>query len=292
MARYVVKQAGPAVETGSSVAAEKAVYSWLAHERGLADLAPRTVELSACEDWLLLEAIAQAEPLQHLIGGPEGDCLPLLTALAKSVGRLHAVGAKRAGDESLPLRRPWLFGLPSGVVPDFAATNRDVASFVGELRAQQSLMTLIEGVAARWTACTTIHGDLKWDNVLARIEPDGTWRVWLIDWELSGVGDPIWDISAIIEGVVTLCAPNIASAGELARSIVAAYRDVAGPELTPEPDQLVCTVAALIVQAAVQLAAMASDGGNFGPARTFLETAEALAADPTGWGNVLIGDTG
>jgi aminoglycoside phosphotransferase (APT) family kinase protein len=74
---------------------------------------------------------------------------------------------------------------------------------VSELSERADLMALVEEAGNAWSARAPIHGDVKWDNVLARREPSGAWRLWLIDWELAGWGDPGWDVAGLAETIVT-----------------------------------------------------------------------------------------
>jgi Ser/Thr protein kinase RdoA (MazF antagonist) len=290
LSRYVVKQAGPDVETGSPLAAEQAAYRWLAAEPSVAALAPGTAALSGDDGWLVLDAVVDARPLHELIAEVDGDCVPLLATLARTIATLHGAGARDAGNGLLAVRRPWLLDLPSGPLPPFAAANPAAVAAAGELRAQPALMAVVEGLAGEWRPCTVIHGDVKWDNVLVRRRPDGAWRLWLVDWELAGWGDPAWDLGGIVEGIVTGFAAEPGTVAPLVRTVVGAYRDAAPPELAPHPESLVRAVAARLVQAVVQVAATGDSEELAALRRRLLELAAVLAADPEHWGRVLVGD--
>lgn len=50
-----------------------------------------------------------------------------------------------------------------------------------------------------WTACTPIHGDLRWDNLLVEVdenEPIPSFT--FIDFETAVVGDPRWDVACFL----------------------------------------------------------------------------------------------
>ena len=47
-----------------------------------------------------------------------------------------------------------------------------------------------------------VHGDVKWDNAI--LDPGPPPRVRLFDWELSGHGDPAWDVASALADTVSL----------------------------------------------------------------------------------------
>jgi len=50
---------------------------------------------------------------------------------------------------------------------------------------------------------TFCHGDLRPENVLVT-EREGQRHLRLVDWELSGLGDPLWDVAGALEMAITL----------------------------------------------------------------------------------------
>ena len=55
----------------------------------------------------------------------------------------------------------------------------------------------LDGLRRSWSPCSLIHNDVKADNLIvtrpARAKP----RPQLVDWEMSALGDPCWDIGAM-----------------------------------------------------------------------------------------------
>lgn len=50
-----------------------------------------------------------------------------------------------------------------------------------------------------------VHGDLRWDNVLVRAGRNSRLRLWLIDWELAGIGEFAWDVGTIVAAFLARC---------------------------------------------------------------------------------------
>jgi aminoglycoside phosphotransferase (APT) family kinase protein len=273
--KHVVKQAGPLVESDSSVESEAAAYRWLATEPSLAGVAPRAIVLTTAtgSSWLVLDAVPDARPLHTL---PARDVGVLLGELAHILAGLHTASAASGHAESmLGARRPWVLQLVSCVRPDFAVSNPAAGAALAGVQEDPDLMTLVRNAERAWWPTSAIHGDVKWDNVLVGTHHGGP-KLWLIDWELAAWGDPLWDLASVVESLLT---PAIVAdeAADLAaaRTVVSAY----GPA---DPQRLVRLLSARLVQVAVQVAGMTGEHDSE-PGRRLLRLARALAADPATW---------
>ena len=50
-----------------------------------------------------------------------------------------------------------------------------------------------------------MHGDVKWDNCVvypARPATAASLRLKIVDWELSDIGDPRWDVGALLQAYI------------------------------------------------------------------------------------------
>lgn len=292
--KLAVKQPGPGPDAPALVEAEMATYRWLAAAPQIGSLAPSPTTVPDHEGWLVLEAPQGARTV-HELWGTLGENLGVVAAeLGKTLASLHLAGAGAARPAALPVaRRPWVFDLPAGGSPDFAAAHEEPRRVVTELRERADLMALVEEAGDAWSARAPIHGDVKWDNVLARREPGGAWRLWLIDWELAGWGDPGWDVAGLAETIVTTQllaggAIDAAAVAPLCRAAVAAHADAIGPARETSTDRLACFAAARFAQAVVQLAAMATHGEVPPVTGALLDLAGAIAVDRTAWARTFL----
>ena len=53
-----------------------------------------------------------------------------------------------------------------------------------------------------WTAATLVHNDLKGDNILVSIVDGQPPRIYIVDWEMIQIGDPAWDVGAILRDLL------------------------------------------------------------------------------------------
>ena len=300
---FFVKQEGAAVDAGSPLSAEAAAYRWLAQDPALSGIAPPFAMLPGEDDLLVLEVVPGARPMHEAMAALDGDLADVLAELGELLARMHVVraGSAERGRVLVSVRRPWLLDLPSGAPPDFVAPSEEMLKLIASLREQPAVMEPVRYASDTWRASALIHGDVKWDNVLIRREPGGAWRLWLVDWEMAGWGDPTWDLAAVVEGVVTtqvLATGTLdpAPIAPLVRRVLDAYGRAAGTGLIPSGERLVRLVAARFVQVAIQLAAMAvseeamdraPSTERSGATERFLEIARSFAGEPATWAQRL-----
>lgn len=57
-----------------------------------------------------------------------------------------------------------------------------------------------------WKTSCLIHGDMKWDNCLLfpRDAPDTEKQIKIVDWEIVGYGDPMWDFGSFIHSYLIM----------------------------------------------------------------------------------------
>jgi aminoglycoside phosphotransferase (APT) family kinase protein len=58
----------------------------------------------------------------------------------------------------------------------------------------------LDALAREWRGDALVHGDMKWDNCVARGGDGGDVppELHVVDWELSGVGDSAWDVGSAL----------------------------------------------------------------------------------------------
>ena len=301
-ARLVVKQRGLRVDEVDPMTAETAAYAWLS-EVGLALIAPA---LGAVGDgWLALEAVEPATSLHELVVRRAPASASAFAALGDALGRLHAAPvppvAQPGSAGGLVPRRPWILDLEPRGLPSVVPAAEGVTAVRERLLASRSVAALLGGLRASWSGRAIIHGDVKFDNVLVQSidglvgGDDGpAARVWLIDWELAGLGEPAWDLAGCVEGVVTAQfmtagRVDVPSAAPLALAALEAHaRADGGLASLTAPAVVLRWTAARLAQASLQLAAMAGeDAAAADRARDIADLAISFAEEPRAWGSLV-----
>ncbi len=110
---------------------------------------------------------------------------------ARDTGNLRRIGAVLRALHSLPLR-------PGIRRVDFAAQARFLDGQLGaagsaDAAVRRVAATAFEVLAGRETIVALCHSDLHHLNIL----DDGE-RLWLVDWEYGGCGDPLFDLASFL----------------------------------------------------------------------------------------------
>lgn len=181
-AAYVVKrQRKDTWEKGRDLAAELLAYRLASWTDALAEALPQAVLVDERRQVLVLSAAGQS---------------PLAPApsLAWSLGKLTAGWHKATAGLPLPATASaGILHLPATDPGDWGLKAHAARRLGERIAADPLLSGLLAAGAAAWRPECLVHGDLKWDNCLVAAD-----RVRVIDWELSGLGDPAWDVSCVI----------------------------------------------------------------------------------------------
>lgn len=278
----VVKGGTVSVDGIDPIEAETAAYCWLSASAATARLAPAPILDAARGLAIVTRPLMDAVSLHEALESAPAERETLIAALGRVLGVVHSA---RAGLQDLAARRPWILGVPAGRIPVIAVGNAAARRLVEDIAQCAPVAAAIVRFDRSWTARTGIHGDIKFDNVL--VAPD---RMLLIDWELAGVGEPVWDLAGLVDGLLLpWCvagggpAVDRALVADLAEPALAAHRAVAGDGLSPAPEDLATAVVARLAQTATQLAAMGHDRPEAAEAAPrLLAAATELAADLAG----------
>ena len=198
---YFVKSLVPgAAQAVETLRQEAALYAVARSEEGLAPLRAFLPELHFYDPQrsiLVVEHIAGAKTIGELhsqLGRGE-------EWIAELAGRALAA-IHRAGAETLPridptqFRRqtPWALSLHQ-ITPSFGQPGVQLQTL---LLTYPEYSAALDDMRAGWRVNTVIHGDMKFDNCLI-VERDGTPLLKIVDWELSDLGEDLWDVAGILQ---------------------------------------------------------------------------------------------
>lgn len=118
---------------------------------------------------------------------------------AACLAAMHLPIAELIRNKTLPnyfrFAVPWPFQLnedaAEAFVPEYAADRK----MLDIVRGDRILSTQIRELYSVWEQKTLIHGDVKWLNFLVNNDCSD---IKLIDWEMTEIGDPCWDIAGVV----------------------------------------------------------------------------------------------
>ena len=277
----VVKQVpAHAAATGRSLSRELFVYRLANWIPGVAAALPAAVYIDESRQVLVLESLGSdsswpiAEPAASI--GNRG--------VAESLGGLMAGWHRATTDTALwPAPAPGILHLPDAL-PD-AIRNRPPATrrLMESIAADAELAAALRAGRERWRDRCLIHGDIRRENWISAHA--GRPRLRVLDWELSGSGDPAWDLGSVL---AEFALESIRSAGEEAawrsedvphiRAFFRAYLAHHGlfdPGTAAECEHVVLCAVARLVHVACEWADLQPDDDS-GPVPAVIDKARVL----------------
>jgi Ser/Thr protein kinase RdoA (MazF antagonist) len=279
----VVKGRAASVDGVDPLAAEAAAYRWLAASPATARLAPTPALDVGRGAGIVTPLMTGAVTLHEALTSTPDASVTLIRKLGRMLGSVHSA---RAGAGDLAARRPWILDVPAMRAPAPFAHSVAATQVVAEIRRRDTVTAAIARLAQSWSPRSAIHGDVKFDNVIVAGD-----RMLLVDWECAGLGEPVWDLAGVVDGLVLplrLVGDAVASldrslVARLAEPAIAAHRTAAGRALSPPLDALAIAAVARLAQTAIQLAGMGPEYREAGDgAQRILGAATELADELAG----------
>lgn len=198
---YIVKQALDA-QRAITLAHEASVYRLLHQSSARTDVedyVPRVVSYDAVTQVLVLEFVSGALNLRELHLKTGRVPVRLARFLGTALGALHSsTVAPGAGSITSTADRqtpPWILSVHR---PDFRTLSELSAAslqLIQIVARSDDMCEAIQSLHDEWQATTLTHNDMKWDNCLVVGRPT---RLKIVDWELAGPGDPLWDAATVV----------------------------------------------------------------------------------------------
>jgi len=237
---FTIKQPKDVDSTDAVTMWTEAAIFWLsANDPEFAPLArwmPRYFHYHEPDKVLTIEFVTAGDSLMaKLIAGTAPPAL--LAEVGRAFATLH--GPVTRATAAQPSRRlfnpylPWVLTLGSGEIR-YAPPTQIAASVLAEALRRPEVVAALARTRLDWQGDRIVHGDAKAANVL--ILDDGSIR--LIDWEISALGDGLWDVAGMVQ---SLLVPNPlapveslpvlqAGAAPWFESFCAGYREGGPPE--------------------------------------------------------------
>jgi aminoglycoside phosphotransferase (APT) family kinase protein len=190
----IVKQVPQgAWDSGRSLVRELFVYRVAAWLTPLAAVVPRALFIDERRQILVLEDLGDAAHNRP-------HDASAIAALARSMASWHAATRDVA---LLPSPSPGILWLPESL--DVATRDRSESTqrYLTAVAEDATFRELLNETASGYRAGCLIHGDLRLDNWRTRPATNGAGiDAVALDWDLSGAGDPVWDVGCVCADVV------------------------------------------------------------------------------------------
>ena len=207
---YVIKQPEPTEpSTADTLTCEARFYQHhhIGDDAPLSNIIPKFVAFEANQSILTLELVADHSTISEVCRAHPVHEFPiaLWRRLGATVAKIHNNGDA----EALPLSRrcgtpPWAFRAHRPSAGSMRSESAASLAALAAIQAAPALLDCFSTGVSQWEPSVLIHGDLRFDNILAANVASEATGLKLLDWELCQHGDPAWDVACVVAGVVRL----------------------------------------------------------------------------------------
>lgn len=203
---YLVKQ-GVDADRNASIANEAKVYQFFdsdAEADEFSQYLPRYFGYDPSENVLFLEFLANARDLQkhHARVGRFSSKIAATMGLALSLLHRKSWSNVESSESGFQRPLPWVFSIHHpdiGILRNSSEANLQVIRII---QGYPEFCDLLDGLRDEWQVEALVHSDLKWDNCLV-LGGAANGIMKIVDWELAGLGDPVWDVGSIFSAYLT-----------------------------------------------------------------------------------------
>lgn len=186
-----VKRAGPGDPPGGSDHEAQVCRLLALCGPQMAALVPRTLPSPA--GTLVLELVEPARDLAQILAASPTARPEVGAAIGRALAMLHEVPLGEIGGSAPPMA----LALADPDVAAYASLSSANLDCLAEIQAS-GMDAPLRTLAGEWATDCLIHGDVHPSNLLFDHSSEEAPRLWLIDWEFAGAGDPSWDLGCLL----------------------------------------------------------------------------------------------
>ena len=167
---------------------------------------PRFHHYGETEGVLVLALVPATSTLRQRIVASGKVSRIVAEVLGRTLAQVHAQPPHPRRGQPSPASStgpPWILFLDC---PDASALESSSGAALEMMRIFQSsndACRVLREHRLGWRSDLFVHGDLRWENCLVT-SGRGRPTICLVDWELSGAGDPAWDLGCLLAGYLRL----------------------------------------------------------------------------------------
>lgn len=200
---YLVKQISAPDEEKMRSLRQEAILFWLVKNdpqyQSLSKFMPAFHDFEENDQVLTIELIENSQDLFAYYQLREHVSTTVFEGLSSAFSEVHLITSSKisgsASSSFFDRKIPWIFFIGQGKLPPKNNIDMQIMKLVCS---NNEFIHHIEQLRKQWTLESLIHGDVKWANILITDHE----KVKIIDWEISDVGDPAWDIAGIFQSVL------------------------------------------------------------------------------------------
>jgi thiamine kinase-like enzyme len=169
----------------------------------LAGLLPQFLAFDPIRHVLVLELLSGYETLAEYHQRLRTFPAEIAEALARALGTYHRETREKlegtAQAAIFPKTVPWALSIHLQQPEWFQSLSAANSQLLQIVKKYDEFASTLDELRTRWNCSGLMHGDLKWDNCLTQTDAAGKPVIKVVDWEMADLGDPLWDVAAILQ---------------------------------------------------------------------------------------------
>jgi thiamine kinase-like enzyme len=217
---YLLKQ-GIDKDTKETIANEASIYQHLHSNhltRKMTQYLPRYYGYNKEKHLLILELFSNAKTLRMYPVRKGRFSVILARKIGEVLGTLHqttAIKREEKHDSNLSnTAPPWILSIHRPSLRLFKNLTNGNIRLIRIIQKFPELCMKLDSLRDQWHIESLIHQDIKWDNFLLIGNSGKDINLKLIDWELSRLGDPCWDVGSVFADYLSFWIMSIPVTGE------------------------------------------------------------------------------
>ncbi len=203
---YFLKQ-GTDPERNASIANEAKVYQFFYSDTGSDEFTrylPRYFGYDPDDRVLFVEFLPDVQDLQKYHAGCGRFSTKLAASLGHALSLLHRKSwtKGKANGHFFRCPPPWVFSIHHPDIEILGAMSEANIQVIKIVQQYPEFCHLLDELRKGWKPEAFIHSDLKWENCLLSVA-SGNMTLKIVDWELAGLGDPIWDVGSVFSAYLS-----------------------------------------------------------------------------------------
>ena len=178
-----------------TVSREAEILQYIRSVHSTSYFAPRLLSWQPEKQVMITRMVSNARSMASYYRQQKRYYPSIAKTMGEQVGLLHTIPPPSC-PQMLP---PWILEIHKPTLEHMKIYSPALLHFVRFIQSDEILCKHMDRLAQSWQSSTFIHRDLKFDNILMhRSSRKKKYEITLTDWEISGGGDPHWDIGSIV----------------------------------------------------------------------------------------------
>ena len=168
---------------------------------------PRFVHYAPERHQLTLQLIENSKNLSAFFLHNQALPIKLCAKVGKAIGTYSRSASNATSNDARSQEQiPWILTLPRAGIASGVKISGGNSQLLAMLDRYPEFREHLNALLDSWENRGLVHGDMKWENCIVSEtkETPAKMSLYIIDWEIVGLGDPLWDVGSFMQSFFTM----------------------------------------------------------------------------------------